>query len=447
MYIFKLCGRYMTTRKIALASVISILLGVATLIVVNSVMTGFRTKMRERLHGILSDVVVESRSPLSGFPEPDVIMKRIKATCGDRVVGMTPAIETVGLLSYKPKGYSANPLTREVQIVGIDPKGRCEVGDFRTHLLDKENQADPSFKLRSNALAWREMNPDLIDSKEDWPGTILGYQIATFRSHGMQSDEYLIYPGHEVIITTVANGDGGRPEPASYKFIVTDLYRSDMSEYDQRYMFVPLEALQKVCGMQGRANTIQIKLRHESDAPVVVAALRTMLPPQFFMVSTWEEKQGPLLQAVKVEAFLMNLVLFFIIAVAGFGILSTFAMMVIEKTRDIGLLKALGASHRGVMGLFLAYGLALGMIGAFCGAAFGILFTIYLNPIEAVLTQWTGYEIFPRDIYYFDEIPILLDPLNVVWVVIGSLLIAVAAAVFPARRASRLNPVETLRYE
>jgi lipoprotein-releasing system permease protein len=431
----------MTTRYIALASVISLLLGVA-----NSVMTGFRTKMRERLHGILSDIVVESRAPLSGFPEPDIVMKRIEHACGDSIASMTPTIETLAILTYKPKGYT-NPMTRPVQVVGIEPEGRSRVGDFKEHLVNKQNRDAPSFVLRDDALRWRADNPDLIDQDQQWPGAIIGYQIGTFRGQGMNTDEYLIYPGHEIILTTVGNGDAGRPEPTSYKFVVADLYKSDMSEYDDRYIFVPLASLQRVVGMQGKANTIQIRLTDYSHASEVVDRLRTILPPQFFMVSTWEDKQGPLLYAVKVEAFLMNLILFFIIAVAGFGILATFSMMVMEKTRDIGLLKALGASRQGIMQLFLTYGFCLGVIGAAVGAGVGIWLTRNLNPIEQFLADKTGYEIFPRDIYYFDEIPILLDPWMVVWVITGSLLVAILAAAYPAYRAARLEPVETLRYE
>jgi len=442
MFILRLCSRYMTTRYIALASVISILLGVATLIVVNSVMSGFRAKMRERLHGILSDVVVESRSSLDGFPEPQMVMDRIQELCGDRIAGMTPAIETHGILSYRPLGVGRF-VSRYVTVVGVDPKGRCQVGDFQKHLVDPENRKDPSFALRPAAVEWRNRNLDLVDASREWPGAIVGYQIATFREEESGVDEQLILPGNEIVLTTVTSG---QPKPIDGKFVVADLYKSEMSEYDERYVFVPFESLQELV-MPGRANCIQIKLHSFADAPHVVETLRKSFNGAYFNVCTWEDKQGPLLHAVKVEAFLMNFILFFIIAVAGFGILSTFTMMVVEKTRDIGLLKALGASHRGVLTLFLTYGMTLGTIGAVLGAAAGIAVAWNVNPLEQFIKEQTGYEIFPRNIYYFDSIPVLLEAQTVGWVVAGALSIALFAALFPARRAARLSPVETLRYE
>jgi lipoprotein-releasing system permease protein len=150
---------------------------------------------------------------------------------------------------------------------------------------------------------------------------------------------------------------------------------------------------------------------------------------------------------VKVERWLLNFILFFIVAVAGFGILAIFFMIVVEKTKDIGILKALGASDYGVMGVFLSYALVLGVIGCGLGAALGIWFTANINPIERWLTYWTGIEIFPRNLYYFKEIPTKLDLWVVVWTNILALAIAVAASVLPARRAARLRPVEALRYE
>ena len=141
------------------------------------------------------------------------------------------------------------------------------------------------------------------------------------------------------------------------------------------------------------------------------------------------------------------MLLFLIIAVAGFGILAIFFMIVVEKTRDIGILKSLGASGRGVMGIFLTYGLSLGLVGSGVGMVLGLLFVRYINPIADLLGWITGRPLFNPEIYYFYKIPTLVSPQTIAWIVAGALAIAVLASVLPARRAARLHPVEALRYE
>src|SRR6185312_526410 len=150
------------------------------------------------------------------------------------------------------------------------------------------------------------------------------------------------------------------------------------SEYDSAFVFVPLQTAQQMRGMvdpqTGAAcvTAIQIKLKPGADLNAVRDKLRAAFPPELYGISSWRDKQGPLLAAVTMETAILNLLLFMIIAVAGFGILAIFFMIVVEKTRDIGVLKSLGASGGGIMGIFLTYGLSLGIVGAGVGMVIGL---------------------------------------------------------------------------
>src|SRR5207249_8282910 len=156
-------------------------------------------------------------------------------------------------------------------------------------------------------------------------------------------------------------------------------------EYDSSYVYVPLEWLQQLRTMPNRASSLQIKLKDYADARQVVETLRKMFPLELnYRVQTWEDKQGPLLAAISIEKGILNVLLFLIIGVAGFGILAIFSMIVAEKTRDIGILKALGASNGGVMKIFLGYGFLLGLIGTLVGTGLGVWLTVNINEVE----QW-----------------------------------------------------------
>jgi lipoprotein-releasing system permease protein len=466
MYKTLLCWRYLKTRYLAMACIVSVMLGVATLIVVNSVMSGFSTKLRERLHGILSDVVIDSNS-LEGFADPHGKMAAIRddPVLGPRVAAMAPTLEVFAMMQFHyPNGEMH---TRPVRLLGIDPKSRGAIGGFKQHLVRQKDTEEPSFALpdyierfwkardermiefmQQNAEA--PLAPDQPPRPMDPPrevrvpsGVIVGNLIANFRNREGK-DHPLLREGDSVWLTTIS---GAKTMPVQAHFLVVDLYKSEMAEYDGNYVFVPLDYLQHLRSMHDRVTAIQIKLNDYADAKVVVERLEQLFDSPMLRIATWEEKQGPLLEAIRIEKGILNVLLFLIIAVAGFGILAIFSMIVAEKTRDIGVLKALGASSRGVMQIFLGYGLLLGIVGALCGSIMGLTITYYLNEIADWLSELTGEKLFNGSVYYFDKIPTDVQPMAVLLVNLGAVLIAVLFSILPAMRAAWLHPVRALRYE
>lgn len=527
MYQFLLCERYLRTRYIALASIISVMLGVATMIVVNSVMSGFTTEMQHRIHGILSDLSVESLS-LRGFPSAEWHMDRIRQVAGEQIAGMTPTVRIPAVLSFE---IGTEWITRPVLLIGIDSETHSQVSDFAKYLQHPANRSGPlSFQLREGgydtrdhqagpnapprdqmSIAGWEYRRRLADerkwqhrlsgsgdrgivkphaslgsqteasppaavedpfaairaeeqeqfdmARQQRTGAILGIALACDRRRndkGECVDRFFLLPGDDVILTfpnAADPGSGGRPAGVHDTFTIVDFYESKMSEYDAGFVFVPIEHLQLARGMYDRAtgvryvNSIQIKLRPGVDPAAVRDKLQEAFSPHLYVISTWQDKQGALLAAVRMETAILNVLLFLIIAVAGFGILAIFLMIVVEKTRDIGILKALGASSWGIHTIFIGYGLSLGLVGSGVGLVLGLLLVRYINPIADWLGWLTGRPLFDPEIYYFYEIPTIVDPGTVAGVVGGAILIAVMASLLPAVRAARLHPVEALRYE
>jgi len=471
VYKLLLCWRYLLTRYLALACIISVMLGVATLIVVNSVMGGFSTKLKERLHGLLSDVLIESTS-IEGFADADGKMKRIMASpIGHQIEAMTPTVEVFAIMQFSFwNGHQEEKITRPVRVIGIDPEGRTRVGGFAEHLVLQRDSKVPSFALSADAMVRYQLRyppappvrpepigpddppqPDPPPSSSKVPrGIIVGQAIASFRDKNVEpgqppKDIYLLRPGDAVKIMTVS---AQKMQPVYDHFVVCDYFKSEMSEYDANYVFVPLDYLQHLRTMENRVTSIQIRMKdYAANKVVVKETLEKLFPGSRYQVQTWEDKQGPLLSAIAVEKGILNVLLFMIIAVAGFGILAIFAMIVVEKTRDIGILKALGASNGGIMAIFLGYGTLLGVVGSGLGTWLGVTITVYLNEIEKFLAQATGQEIFPKTVYYFDKIPTDIQPFSILMINLGAIGIAVFFSVVPALRAAMLHPVRALRYE
>jgi lipoprotein-releasing system permease protein len=295
-------------------------------------------------------------------------------------------------------------------------------------------------------------------AKDQHTGVVLGMSLASRRvlldkdkPMGGCEDRFVILPGDDVKL--MFPNVGMPPKALTDSFTVVDFFESKMSETDSSVVFVPIKELQRMRGMldpttgAGMINRILIKLKPGIDGDMVRDKLRTIYPDTLFSVQTWRDQRSPLLAAVQLETMILNVLLFSIIGVAGFGIFAIFCMIVVEKTRDIGILKSLGASRGGVMGIFVAYGLLLGLVGSGAGLVLGLTFVHYINPIADFLGRIRGMPVFDPTIYYFNKIPATVVPQTVICIVVGAVSIAVAASIWPALRAALLHPVEALRYE
>ncbi len=514
MYKLVLCLRYLRTRWIALVSIISVTLGVATMIVVNAVMAGFTYEMQDRIHGILSDVIFEARS-LDGAIDEKQHMADIQKAAGDLIEGMSPTAHVPSMLGFTVNGQRIN---KQINMIGIDPKTYGSVSDFGRYLQHPSNREKLAFELRDGGFdlldhqtedpstlkprtqmehaGWEyrrrkaywekrmaadtasapapaetktteqqsnaQLNPFAAAGEiepegktfdpmvEQHPGIVLGIALGSYRN-AEGEDQFLVLPGDDVEVTYPMATTP--PKPGSSFFTVVDFYESKMSEYDASFVFVPIKRLQALRGMidpttgVANFNAIQIRCKEGVDPALVRDRIQAAFDPRMYVVSTWRDKQGALLAAVEMETAVLNVLLFLIIAVAGFGILAIFYMIVVEKTRDIGILKSLGASRSGVMGIFLGYGLTLGIVGAGAGMVGGLLFVDNINEIAGVLGWLTGRPVFDPSVYYFQQIPAIIKPFTVSWIVMGAMLIAVLASVLPALRASQMHPVAALRWD
>ena len=260
-------------------------------------------------------------------------------------------------------------------------------------------------------------------------------------------------PGADVTLSFLASAtENSLPSIVYDRFTIVDLYECHMAEYDDTFVYVPIEKLQQLRRMiapDGTRMATQILIKAKPG--VRIEELRDRIsaseefPEQLFDVETWKDQQATTLAAVATELSLLNVVLFLSCGGAGFCILAIFYMIVVDKKRDVGILKSLGASGSGILQIFLFYALALGIIGMGLGMLLAFWFIAHIQEIADFLSRLMGHEVFDPTIYMFTKVPAIVDPWTVFWIDVGALCVAAAASVFPALSAARLKPVDTLR--
>jgi lipoprotein-releasing system permease protein len=430
--------RLLRARKINLISIVGVMLGVGSIIVVMSVMDGFQMELRDMIRGTLSDVIVEFDAVL--VPRVDEIRAEVGKVRG--VEASALQLHTVGLIPAKHRGIDGGGQTHmAVRVVGIRPEEEGRVSKVLTHMEPLEDQPADPFEIEADFVP--EDMPRVVISR--WTAKRLGKEVG---------DRFSLMTFDEVV-----EGDQKRYRANDRYVLVSRIYSSGNSEFDKLHIYVDGRA-----GSTGKVffgspdaqiAELRVKLRdyrvatasRDAIAEAVGAFDPRVADSPHWYVETWEERQSNLLKAVNNEKFLLAFVLFFIVVVACFTIFATLTMTVAEKTRDIGVLRALGATPGGILSIFMLNGTLVGMLGSALGYGLGMAVAYNVNPIRGFLKQRFGWDIFPPDIYLFDRIPTHVDHAAALPFAIGACVWALVFAVIPAVRAARLRPVRALRYE
>jgi lipoprotein-releasing system permease protein len=416
----QLALRYLRPKRtfvsvITLISIIGVMLGVAVLIIVISVMTGFDRELRDKILGFNPHLRVSS---FGGEPLKDYRAIADTIAANPHVKTAAPYIEEQIVLRTQPeigeKAYSAQYLR------GIDPKNTAGIDIIPRSVVDGK------FDLRFGRI-------------------LIG--ITTARNLGLKvGDRVVLISMRELEKLNEAHKNENAPVPLPDDFEVAGIFDVGHYEYNAAFIVTSIETAQEIYDMGEAAEGLFVNIRNAYDADAVRRELSQEIRGGVF-ITTWLEDHSMFLDALIVEKNVMFYLLFFIMVVAAFGIMSAQITFVVQKTREIGMLKALGASRFQIMSVFLSQSLMVGVMGVLSGLGLGILAVSYRNEFLYGMRKLFNFELFPEKLYMFSKLPALIVTQDVAIICGASLVICILAGLLPALNAARLHPIEALRHE
>ena len=416
--------RYLRPKRtfvsiITLISVLGVTLGVGVLIIVISVMTGFDEELRDKLFGFNAHLTIYQVNPQDGrlalMTNAPAAMKIVQSN--PNVKGCTPYVLSQIVLATEPEHGESQiqaPFLR-----GVDIRQNNSLGLITSNVITGTNNLSGRGLLLGTSLAER-MN------------TFVGDRVTIFTPSEIKKMMDSKTNGHETAVV---------PED----FEVRGIFSSGFEEYNSTVVVSSLTSAQDIFKLDDNVQGLMVMLKDPYEARQVGADLQKSLGKSFEIRSWDQENSG--MMAVMVEKNVMLYILFFIVIVAAFGITCTLVTFVVLKTREIGVMKALGATSTQIMWIFLSQSLIVSLWGVMIGTGIGTLAVAYRNEFLRLMRRLTGMELFPSKIYLFTELPAKIIPGDLLIICGGSLLICLLAAVFPVWNASRLKPVEALRHE
>ena len=406
--------RYLRSRRgsrlLSLISIIAIggvLVGVSALILIIGVMNGLQRDLREKILVGSPDVRVLSYGEDLKIDDWPTVLSKVKQQPG--VVAAAPFVLVEGGMN------AGHDYAGAAYVVGMLPEGRGvpDVTTIRQHAISGD------FRFASSDGQGR--------------GIVLGKLVAS---------RYNAWPGDKINLVSIAgvkpNAVTGGFVPRIFQFEVTGIVETGMYEYDNAYVYIALDKAQEFAALGEGVTGIEVKASSRWEASIVGEKITAALGWPYRTVD-WQEQNRSLFQALKLEKLGMGVILLLIVMVAAFNIVSTLTMVVADKTREIGILKAMGLPSKSIRRVFLAQGIVIGVVGTTLGLLLGFGGAVALEK----------YKFIPLDpsIYFIDHLPVATQLGDVAWIVLASILTAAAATLYPAIQASRLYPIDAIRHE
>ncbi len=408
-----LASRYLRARRkegfisvIAGFSFVGIMLGVATLIIVMAVMNGFRHQLFEKILGLNGHAVLYKMHDKGPFEEFADVARRLQAVPG--VVKAIPLVE--GQVLY------SSPM----QALGGFVRGMTEEG------------------IKGLPLVSKNVIQGSLEGFDAQDGVAVGTRLAQALGLRLGDSIFVINPRGST------SPFGVVPRQRSYR--IQALFEMGMAEYDRTMVFMPMKMAQSFMSRGDAVDVIEVMAAAPEDINETISAMKAVVGPDYAFTS-WRQRNMTFFTVLEVERMVMFIILSLIILVAALNIISGMMMLVKDKSRDIAVLRTMGATKGAMMRVFLITGASIGFLGTLAGLVLGILFCWRINDIKDFLQWVTGTTIMDPTVYYLTRLPVQIDPRETAGIVLMAIVLTLLATVYPSWRASKLDPVEVLRYE